>query len=84
MNPGTSIPPTRAVRRGSAKRLHLTDEPKLGDLRRAVGNRRHYEPTLCGQLIPAITSRIYTVHNASQITCTPCLVEAISRGGAKR
>ena len=69
MNPETSIPPTKLVRRASAQRWHLAGL-KREDM--AGGHVR----TRCGQTFRIGGTK--TAYNASQITCNDCLVAAVT------
>lgn len=65
----TSIPPTRCVRRGTAKRWHI----EAGHTRAA---HLHGDMTACGQRI-GNGARYATLYDAALIGCTDCLVAAL-------
>jgi hypothetical protein len=71
MNPSTAIAPRTLVRRLNAKRWHIAEVVPMGAPSRGF----------CGVVIrvavPSMQAKV--AYNANEITCTACIVEAISR-----
>ena len=71
MEPRHAIAPTIIVRRHGAKKWHISRD-QSGE----------HHGTMCGQSIRMPEESV--AYNAEQVSCTDCLVSAISRGDTGR